>query len=173
MNFKEEVLREYSTAHTMHIAELAASSPQNFKQLMKCFVSEEKLLSQRAAWSLGWAVRKNPKLINPYVKDLVRVLQRKNVHASLIRNTVRVLETIDIPEKYHGDVMNACFSFIEDPKMAPAIKAFSLTTLFNLCKVYPEIKQELKLIIEENWDHETPAFKSRGRKILAAFEKMN
>jgi len=39
--------------------------------------------------------------------------------------------------------------------------------LFNLSKLYPEIKPELKLIIEELWDNETAAFKSRGKKILS------
>ena len=83
----------------------------------------------------------------------------------MIRNSIRVLEAIDIPEKFHGDVMNVCFQFIETPATPIAIKAFSLTTLFNLSKTYPEIKLELKLIIEERRDTETAAFKSRGRKI--------
>jgi len=62
--------------------------------------------------------------------------------------------------------MNSCFSFIESVSTPVAIKAFSLTTLYNLSKSYPEIKNELKLIIEERWDDETAAFKSRGRRIL-------
>jgi hypothetical protein len=47
-----------------------------------------------------------------------------------------------------------------------AIKAFALTVLQNLSAVYPDIKPELKLIIEERWPHETAAFHSRARKIL-------
>jgi len=38
--------------------------------------------------------------------------------------------------------------------------------LQNLSKIYPEIKQELKTIIEDRWDHESAAFKSRAKKIL-------
>ena len=67
--------------------------------------------------------------------------------------------------------MNACFGFVESPSKPNAIKASSLTIIFNLSKQYPEIKQELKLIIEERWDTETAAFRSRGKKILAFFEK--
>lgn len=90
------------------------------------------------------------------------------MHEAVIRNSVPVLEEIEIPELLQGDVMNACFGFIEKPSVPAAIKAFSLTTLFNLSKYYPEIKGELKLIIENNWNHESAAFKSRGRKILNA-----
>jgi len=89
----------------------------------------------------------------------------------VIRNIVRILEEISIPEAYHGEVLNSCFRCIENPSTPAAIKAFSLTTLFNIPAYYPEIKQELKLIIEESWGTETPAFKSRGRRILNVIQK--
>ena len=82
------------------------------------------------------------------------------------RNTMRLLQYAGIPEKYQGEVMNLCFDYIISPTEKPAVKAFSLTVLENLSKIYPEIKQELKTVIEDRWDYETVAFKSRARKIL-------
>lgn len=134
-------------------------------------MSGEYRLAQRAAWSVSWAAEKNPEMIRPYIKDLVSQMQRTDVHDSVIRNSVRVLELIEIPEEFHGEVMNACFHFIETPSTPAAIKAFSLTTLFNLSKQYPEIRSELKLIIEERWDTETAAFRSRGKRILLCLGK--
>jgi len=168
MNLRDEILKAHSKEHALKIARYACSSKNNFKALMDCFMSNEYRLAQRAAWSVSWAARQKPQMIEPYIKDLVTVLKKKDIHNAVIRNSVRVLEDIEIPEKFHGAVMNACFNFIETPATPVAIKAFSLTTLFNLSKAYPEIKQELKLIIEERWDTETAAFKSRGRKILKA-----
>ena len=170
MTIREELLKEkiHSREHALAISEYAIQSAKNFKQLMQCFLDKETRVAQRAAWSVSWAARKKPAMIKPYIKDLVAQLDRKDVHPAIIRNSVRVLEAIDIPEDYHGDVMNACFSFIEEPSTPVAIKAFSLTTLFNLTKAYPEIKNELKVIIEENLPHETAAFKSRAKKILPA-----
>jgi hypothetical protein len=46
------------------------------------------------------------------------------------------------------------------------VKAFSLSILSNLSADYPEIRGELKIIIEEQWEHATPAFRSRAKKIL-------
>ena len=66
----------------------------------------------------------------------------------------------------HGEVMNTCFEFVADPETLPAIKASSLTVLEKLAEKYPDIKPELKLIIEERWPYESAAFKSRARKIL-------
>jgi hypothetical protein len=62
--------------------------------------------------------------------------------------------------------MNLCFKYISSPTEPVAIKAFSITVLQNLAKQYPEILNEIKLIIEERWDHETVAFKKRARKLL-------
>jgi hypothetical protein len=170
MNIKNALLKDkiLDRKKALSIAEFASSSPKCFKELMQCFLANEYRLAQRAAWSVSWAARKKPELIKPYIKDLVAQLSRTDVHNAVIRNSVRVLEETEIPESLHGDVMNACFGFIEKPSVPVAIKAFSLTTLFNLSKYYPEIKGELKLIIENNWNNESAAFKSRGKKILSA-----
>jgi len=168
MNIREELLKEkiHLREQALKISSYACSSPKHFKKLMQCFLSNEYRLAQRAAWSVSWAARNNSSLIKPYIKDLVAQLPKKDVHDAVIRNSVRILQQIEIPESLHGELMNHCFSFIEFPSTPAAIKAFSLTTLFNLSKFYPEIKHELKLIIEERWNNETAAFKSRAKKIL-------
>jgi len=167
MNLREEILREHNKTHALEIAHYACSSTARFKELMDCFLQGEYRLSQRAAWSMSWAAREKPAMIQPYIKDLVAQLQRTDVHPSVIRNAVRILQEVFIPEELHGEVMNACFGFIENPATPVAIKAFSLTTLGNLATHYPDIMPELKLIIEERWEHETAAFKTRAKKVLA------
>lgn len=173
MNIREELLKEkiHLKVHAMEITDYACASKTNFKALMKCFLSNEYRLAQRAAWSVSWAARKKPELIFPYIKDLVAQLRRTDVHPAVVRNSVRVLEAIDIPEEFHGEVMDACFDIITTHSAPVAIKTFSLTTLYNLSKNYPEIKPELKMIIEDNFENETAAFKSRGKKILQQFAK--
>ena len=79
---------------------------------------------------------------------------------------MRVLEAVPIPKRFQGEVMNTCFDYIVSPAEKPAIKAFSLTVLENLSKQYPEILQELKTIIEDRWDIESAAFRSRAKKIM-------
>lgn len=171
MNLRDEILKEHSKVHALRIAEYACASPKNFKALMNCFLDADYRLAQRAAWSVSWAARKKPAMIGLHINALTTVLRRKDVHDAVLRNAVRVLQEIEIPERFQGEVMDACFGFIESPSTPVSVKAFSLTTLFNLSKLYPEIVPELKLIIEEKLPHETAAFRSRAKKILAAFEK--
>ena len=168
MDLGKEILKEkvYSKQQALKISKYACSGPDRFAELMQCFLSNEYRLAQRAAWSVSWAAKQKPDLIEPYIKDLVAQLPRKDVHDAVIRNSVRILQQIKIPESLHGELMNHCFGFIESNSTPVAIKAFSLTTLFDLSKSYPEIRNELQLLIEERWNHETAAFKSRGGKIL-------
>ncbi len=168
MNIPEELLKgkTHTKKQALKISVYACSSTKRFKELIQCFLSNEYRLAQRAAWSVSWATQKKPGLIYPYIKDLIAQLSRNDVHDAVIRNSVRILQKIKVPEQFHADLMNSCFAFIESNTTAVAIKAFSLTTLFNLSQVYPEIKNELKLIIEERWNYETAAFKSRGKSIL-------
>ena len=138
---------------------------------MQCFVDKEYCIAQRVAWSVSDVAQRKPELIQPYVKEIVQQLQRTDVHPAVVRNSVHILQSIAIPEQLHGQVMNACFNFIEKPATPVAIKAFALTTLYNLSKHYPDIQQELKTIIEERMNNETAAFISRGKKILVTITK--
>jgi hypothetical protein len=93
-------------------------------------------------------------------------LDKKGNPDAVTRNTMRLLQYVEIPHRHHGRVMSTCFDFIQSNELAPAIKAFSLTILQNMAKEYPEIKPELKLIIRERWSIETAAFRSRAKRIL-------
>ena len=49
------------------------------------------------------------------------------------------LQEIEIPKRYHGKIMDACFKYISVPGEAIAVKAFSLSVLEKLSAIYPEI----------------------------------
>ncbi|SEI53865.1 hypothetical protein SAMN04487995_1232 [Dyadobacter koreensis] len=171
MNIREELLKQqiHFKKHAIAISEYAVSSEENFRELINCFLSDDIRVAQRAAWSVSWAAEKQPQIVQPYVGVLISQLKRTEVHNAVIRNSLRIFEDLDldIPEEFHGELMDACFQFLQDRDTAIAIKALALTILFNLSKTYPDIKNELRVIIEENIDFETAAYKSRGKKILA------
>ena len=132
---------------------------------MKLFLQGESRITQRAAWPLSYCVRYHPELIGPYFTRLLDNLARQDIHVAVIRNTVRLLQDVNIPKKYHGRVMGVCFDFVQAPETPIAVKAFSLSILGKLSTDYPEIRGELRLIIDDQWEHATPAFRSRARKI--------
>jgi hypothetical protein len=170
MDLLKLLREEHSKKQTDRIVTYIGADKVRFAILIQLFFKGEYRITQRAAWPLSYCVRQHPELINPYYKPLLDNLARKDIHIAVIRNTVRLLQDVKIPKRYHGRVMSTCFDFVADPETPIAVKAFALTILSNLSQNYPEIRGELKLIIEEQWEQATPAFRSRARKILKAME---
>lgn len=166
MKLREIILSDHSKACCTRIAKWVGSNQQRFDELFNLFLNDEYRVVQRAAWPLSYAVITHPPLIQKHFGKLLKNLKKPGLHDAVKRNTVRLLQDIAIPKKYHGEVMNLCFDYIISPDEKPAVKAFSLTVLQHLSKQYPEIKQELKTIIEDRRDFESAAFKSRAKKIL-------
>lgn len=165
-NLKNLILEEHSKQQCDLVVKYIGNDKKRFAELMKIFFGDEPRLSQRSAWPMSYIVKDHPRLIEPYLNKLISNLGKKNLHNAILRNSVRLLQDIEVPVKYHGKLMDTCFNFIASPDIAVAIKAFSLTILQGLSKTYPEIKPELKVIIEERWEHETAAFHSRAKKIF-------
>lgn len=166
MDLLKAITKEHSKAQCDKVVRYIGNDKTRFAELMKLFLQGEYRIIQRAAWPVSYCVRNYPELITPYYKQILPLLHKPGVHDAVVRNIVRLLQFVTIPKRHHGTIMNACFEFIGSNDTAVAVKAFSLTVLQNLSKEYPEIKPELKLIIEERWSYETAAFKSRAKKIL-------
>jgi hypothetical protein len=171
MKLREAILAEHSRSQTNKIIRWIGNDQKRFDELFKLFISDDPLVTQRAGWPLSYAVIAHPGLIQKHFAKLLKNLAKPNLHNAVKRNSIRLLEDITIPERFHGDLMNICFDYITDPQEKPAIKAFSLTVLQNLSRQYPDIRNELKLVIESQWDNESAAFRSRAKKILKEIAK--
>lgn len=152
-------------AHCTHIVKWVGNSQLRFNELFKLFLNDEYRVVQRAAWPISYIVIAHPNLIKKHFSALLANLQKPGISEAVKRYTIRLLQEI-IPARFHELVMNICFQYNESPLEPPAIKTFSLNVLHGLSKQYPEIKPELKVIIQNQWDHESKAFKSRAEKII-------
>lgn len=168
MDLRETILAGHSKKQMDKIVKWIGQSQDRFDELVKLFLGNEYRVTQRAAWPLSYCVIKHPSLVNKHFGKLIKNLKKEDLHDAIKRNTVRFLQHVEIPKRYHGEIMNICFDYVQSPTEAIAVKAFSLGILEKLLKIYPDIKQELKTIIEEQWEMETAAFRSRAKKILKA-----
>jgi hypothetical protein len=166
MNLKEEILKEHSKEQCSKIVQWVGASQKRFNELFTLFLHGEYRVNQRASWPVSYCIEAHPFLIKNNLDKLLQNLQRSNLHDAVKRNTIRLLQWVDIPEQFQGQVMDICFGYLASPTAAVAIKAFSLTVLGNLAKDYPEILPEINLLIEEQLATQTPAFKSRAKQFL-------
>jgi hypothetical protein len=166
VNLREEILKEHSKAQCTKIVKWVGNSQQRFDELFHLFLNDEYRVVQRAAWPVSYCVDEHPELISKHWKELMQNLKKPNLHNAVKRNSIRLMQDIELPEAYHGKIMDMGFKYLESPKETLAVKVFSMSVLGNLAKKYPEIKTELKLIIEDQLPYQSAGFKSRAKMVL-------
>ena len=144
MDLRETILKEHSKKNCDRIIFWIGNDKKKFNQLFNLFLNGEYRVTQRAAWPLSYCAIAHPSFIKKNFEKLINNLAKPDLHNSIKRNTIRLLQQIEIPEKLEGAVMEICFNYVESPKEAVAVKAFSLTILSKLAKKSPEIIPEIK-----------------------------
>ncbi len=173
MNLREAILEQHSKTHTTRIAQWIINEPLRIKELINIFLNDEYRVVQRTAWIVSEVATLNPAGVNPYVPVLVEKLKEEQAHIAVKRNVYRVLQFLELPEAIHGDLMNSCFDSLINPKEALAVRAFAMSILARMVKDYPEISNELALVIDDALQHEAaPSFKSRAKKVLKQLGKI-
>ncbi|MFY0626630.1 MAG: hypothetical protein JXR07_10055 [Reichenbachiella sp.] len=171
MNLKTELAKPRSTNQVRKIAAFIGSDPDLFHELMEVFFGTEHRQTQLAAHIMSHCFDNFKELIEPYIPQLIENLTA-NPEVSIKRNTVRILQDQDIPEEYQGQLYDSCFQYLVSSNEPIAVKAFSMTIAANMASIYPELKNELKPVIEEQILYGSPGLKSRGKKTLKHLMKL-
>lgn len=173
MNSIAELLRaEHSKAQAEKIAHLVSDGTYSTDALMACFFSRDNLIAQRAAWSVSKLSDLNIALIWPYLERMVDNLQLP-VHNAVRRNTIRIWQSIDIPEDLKGAIYGTCFEFLCSPSSPPAIRVFSMSVCTNIAMYHTHLAEELMMVIQDFSEASSAGFKSRARKEMKRLEKVS
>lgn len=170
MNIQTALEKEHSKSLTNKIVTHVGDDQNRFNILITIFLSGSNRITQRAAWPLSYCVMNHPKLINRHYPAILSMLKKPHPHDAVKRNIVRLLQFVDIPVRYQGKVIDACFQLM-DPKEAIAVRAFSMTVLGNLAQKHPDLKKELRLLIEEQLPYGSAGYRGRAKKVLRQLEK--
>lgn len=143
-----------------------------FKELMTLFFTDKKRLSQKSAWLISFSAQNQPQLLLPYFKKMIHLLKGDSPMV-IIRNIVRTLQWIDIPENLLGETFDICYEFVAKVETPIAVKAFSMTILYNICVKEPDLKNEIIELIKIQMENGSKGIQSRGRKILKQLAKLS
>lgn len=166
MSLYSLLLEDNHKTQVEKVQQWVGNNAGRFTQLIEIVLGDDEHMARRAAWPMSYVAEAHPQLALPHLPALLKLLQQSNIHNGITRNIVRLLQFVSIPEPLHGEVMDRCFRYIEDLQEKPAIKAFALTVLYNLSQHYPEIVPEIKAIIADRLEYETPAFRARAKIFL-------
>lgn len=172
MDIKRELEKGHSKALTDRIVRYVGDDQKRFNKLIDNFLYGPYRMTQRAAWPVSYCVENHPSLIAQHYDAILKTLNKPGIHDAVKRNIVRLLQFVAIPKRYQGNVIEACFGLM-DPKEAIAVRVFSMTVLANLATEYPDLKKELRLVIEEQLPYGSAGYLSRAKKILRQLEKLS
>ena len=171
MNLRDAILKDHSKKHALQLAGYIGDDTSRFDELMQLFLGNNYIITQRSAWVVGICCDNYPFLILPYLEKVILNL-RNDINDAVKRNTVRLLQNIDLPDQLLGITADVCFQLLLARHEPVAIKVFSMTVLLNIVKKVPELKNELKIIIEDQLPHASPGFLSRAGKTLKILNKI-
>ncbi len=170
MNLEYEILREHSRRQALKIARWVGNDKKRFKQLMEAFLCGDYRSTQRSAWIISICAERNPGLIVPWLKPMIRRMQDSGIHDAVRRNVLRILKFVEIPRSMQGIVATLCFDYLSSIDAPIAVKSFSLTVLGRMAEKEPDLRRELGLIVQQMLPYSGPALRSSGKKILKMLE---
>ncbi|MBE0653939.1 MAG: hypothetical protein IH594_09080 [Bacteroidales bacterium] len=170
LNIREQLLVELSYFNIHYVADSVGTDPGFFKTIMELVLKDKDPVPARAAWVAELVTQKDPGLIRPYLKDIVKGLKRYT-HPGTTRNILKILMRTEIPESLQGILVDYCFRCIADADEKVAAKVYAMQIIENHVPMYPELAGELSEMIRDQFSKNSAGFKSRGRKVLKNMEK--
>jgi len=170
MNYRTELEQGQSKTLTTAIVNEVANSQKKMDELMQCFVDGPIRITQRAAWPMSDIAKKHPTLLFKYYPFLIELLNQPDKPDAINRNILRALQFVIIPEEHEGNLLDVSFKLLNSATEPVAVKAFSMTVIYNLTKKYPDIVPELKASVEALIPDGSAGIKHRGNKILKAIQ---
>lgn len=143
-------------------------------ELLVYALCENQLVSNRAIWVLTHCSDMEPDRIKPFHEILINHLKNKKLHSGVVRSIVRIFQTQPVPEKLQSYMLDKCFEYIKNPSEAIAVRAFAMSVVFNISKAYPELLNELSIVLNHlNIAEESAGIKNRAKHILNDIKKLN
>jgi hypothetical protein len=139
--------------------------------LLELALHEKDPVAWRASWILDGSDEQEPGLAASYISKIVRALPALESKGSL-RSLLRMLCRYDIPEEEQGLLIDLSFSYLVSELYPLAVKVHAMQIIYNHVLLYPELKDELVTVLEDQMENNTVGFLSRGRRLIKQMEKL-
>jgi hypothetical protein len=167
------VPRTFSAAERKRATDFALRNPASVPYLVETFLTEHYRTGQRVASVLETLAKRRPQLIEPHLRRFLIQLDKPTTGTALKRNIPRILQWMTIPANLQARTVNSCLRLLGDPAELVAAKVFSMTVLANIATEQPDLANEIRAHIEAQYNLSTPAFRSRGKKVLKKLDRIS
>lgn len=139
--------------------------PESKEELITLSISNKQPYAWKAAWYLGYLLKKNDPEIIQHVETILEILPKRN--ESQQRELLKILLTIDIDEEFEGRLFDLCIEFWQNPKKPPAIRYYAFKQMYKTASRHPDLTPELLAILGPQYlDSLTPGIGASIRKMV-------
>ncbi|MFK7809438.1 MAG: hypothetical protein AB8F74_16665 [Saprospiraceae bacterium] len=167
MDLKTQLLKEHSKENTLQIVDYIGQSTKRYAQLWQLVKTAEPPVPQRASWVLDHSPISYSKKVLPFLSEMIDEIQNLEHHDAIRRNVMKILAaTSDIPEDQSAVLFDFCVELVINKNTAIAIKAFAMDVMVNIAMPFEELRNEVKVVLEDQVKHGSKGVKSRANKLL-------
>ncbi len=166
MDIEQELLSEHSRSQAQKIASWIGTDADRLARFMACYLTGEYRVTQRAAWVVGIIGDEHPAMLVPHLKKMIAKMKQPGVHHAVKRNTIRLLQTIDIPRGLLGTVVDVCFDALTAPKETIAVKVYAMTVLARIAQKEPDLMKEIRLVVAQQLPTSGAGFRARAKNVF-------
>ncbi|BDC98426.1 hypothetical protein [Persicobacter psychrovividus] len=162
----EQIAHRIPKSEITVLAKSINSEPAKIQLLIDAVASPLKTVQFNAIWILRSVYEANPNLLKKDIPLLVGLL-KKHPEDVVQRNILAMLQhQKQLPKVVWDDLANICFNALEQNSTPTAIRVFAMDTAFQLLKYFPELVNELIVLVEDHLPVATTGFKNRAGKLL-------
>ena len=148
------------------IARTCLGDPVLLDSLVTLVVDNDPVYSHRSSWALNVAVKDLGVSVVKYYPALIDLLLKDKVGSGVDRNLLHILELKHMKEDDQGFFVDRCFTFLEDPNCAVAVRCLAMYHLRDFAANNQELISELIAFLDMDLVEEKAAFRAAKRKVL-------
>lgn len=163
---RELVLRIRYARQKESFADYFIKNPDQVDPLVNLIIEMEPYpLKEYASWILLHLAKSGKVRLQKYYPELVNVIF-KTSDQSVLRNVVNCISLLEHSTYRESELIDLLISFIQNPKNKVALQVYSIYTLLRFVQLYPELKDEIRQIIELNAEGKSAAYQIALRNFL-------
>lgn len=149
---------------------LKFNDSQSIKELVEIVKNQEKYpLEELSSWALTHLIKTEKAEIQKYYYEIVDTLFLSK-NQSVLRNCMSILYQLEIINYRDGELLDLILNFIKDNNNKVALQVYSIYSLIQFVKKYPELLPEIKSVIEYK-EMVSPSIKVAKNKFYNAIKK--
>lgn len=152
------------------VIEIAHSSvPLN--ELLPILRSDTGNLGKHFSWVIGGLGESFPQYVAPAVPHLFEMRNQLGF-PNFQRSVAKALMLAGIPESIEGAAADQLFAWLIDPNKEVTTKTYAAKALLPLTQKYPDLRGELRQILEDELPKNSISFQKTARQLLVELDRV-